>query len=59
MEYYTVAHTLKKAKGRQCPDGMAQAREWLSLDGENANPLYVATVALPYLALKQIGLVKE
>lgn len=38
-------------------DGMAQAWEWINPDtGEHANPLYVATIALPYLTLKKSGL---
>jgi ADP-ribose pyrophosphatase YjhB (NUDIX family) len=38
-------------------DGMAQAWEWFNPDtGEHANPLYVATIALPYLSLKKAGL---
>lgn len=38
------------------PDGMAQAWEWFSDSGNTANPLYVATVALPHLSLKEAGL---
>ena len=38
-------------------DGMTQAWEWFNPDtGENANPLYVATIALPYIVLKNAGL---
>jgi hypothetical protein len=40
-------------------DGMAEAWEWFNPDtGRHNNPLYVATVALPYLSLKEAGLVK-
>jgi hypothetical protein len=39
------------------PDGMTQAWEWLNPDtGDRSNPLYVASVALPYLSLKEAGL---
>jgi hypothetical protein len=39
------------------PDGLAEAWEWFNPDtGQNNNPLYVATVALPYLSLKKAGL---
>ncbi|MGA2624785.1 MAG: hypothetical protein ABSF91_13075 [Bacteroidota bacterium] len=39
------------------PDGMTQAWEWFNPDtGENNNPLYVATIALPYLSLKKAGI---
>lgn len=39
------------------PDGTTQAWEWINPDtGRRNNPLYVATVALPYLALKAAGL---
>jgi hypothetical protein len=38
-------------------DGMAEAWEWFNPDtGGRNNPLYVATVALPYLCLKKAGL---
>ncbi len=38
-------------------DGMTQAYEWLNPDtGQTANPLYAATVALPYLSLRAAGL---
>lgn len=38
-------------------DGMTEAWEWFNPDtGQHANPLYVATVALPYLALRNAGL---
>ena len=41
------------------PDGMAQTWEWFNPDtGRHNNPLYVASVALPYLCLKQAGLLK-
>lgn len=40
------------------PDGMTEAWEWFNPDtGQKANPLYVATVALPYLSLKEAGLI--
>ena len=39
-------------------DGMTEAWEWFNPDtGGRNNPLYVATVALPYLSLKKAGLV--
>ena len=39
------------------PDGMAQAWEWFNPDTkESNNPLYVASVALPYLSLVESGL---
>ena len=41
------------------PDGIAQAWEWFNPDtGEHNNPLYVATVALPYLSLLKAGLLR-
>jgi hypothetical protein len=41
-------------------DGRSEAWEWFNPDtGRNANPLYVATVALPYLSLKQAGLLGQ
>ncbi len=40
-------------------DGLAEAWEWFNPDtGARNNPLYVATVALPYLSLKEAGLFK-
>lgn len=40
------------------PDGRAEAWEWFNpVTGDRNNPLYVATVALPYLSLKQAGLI--
>ena len=42
------------------PDGMTEAWEWSNPDtGESNNPLYVATIALPYLSLKDAGLLNE
>jgi hypothetical protein len=39
------------------PDGMTTAWEWFNPDtGEHANPLYGASVALPYIVLKNAGL---
>jgi hypothetical protein len=39
------------------PDGMSQAWEWINPEtGKRSNPLYVATVALPYISLAQAGL---
>ena len=39
-------------------DGIPEAWEWFNPDtGRNANPLYVATIALPYLSLKGAGLI--
>ena len=44
-------------RGNMRPDGMAETWEWLNPDtGAHNNPLYVATVALPYLCLKKAGL---
>ncbi len=44
-------------RGHQRPDGLPEAWEWFNPDnGRNANPLYAATVALPYLSLAQTGL---
>lgn len=38
-------------------DGTAEAWEWVNEEkGRRANPLYVATVALPYLSLQEAGL---
>jgi len=38
-------------------DGISETWEWFNPDtGRNKNPLYVATVALPYLSLKEVGL---
>lgn len=46
-------------KDNMRPDGMAEAWEWFNPDtGQHNNPLYVATVALPYLSLKEAGLLK-
>lgn len=39
------------------PDGLTEAWEWFSPETKlRRNPLYVATVALPYISLKQAGL---
>jgi hypothetical protein len=39
------------------PDGMSQAWEWMNPEtGKSSNPLYVATVALPYISMAQAGL---
>ncbi len=43
-------------KSHMRPDGMAEAWEWFGADGKTVNPLYVATVALPYLSLLEAGL---
>jgi len=44
-------------KNHMRPNGMTQAWEWFSADGtKTANPLYVASVALPYVCLKNAGL---
>jgi hypothetical protein len=41
------------------PDGISEAWEWFNPDtGRQKNPLYVATVALPYISLKQAGLLR-
>jgi len=46
-------------KDNMRPDGMAEAWEWFNPEtGRHNNPLYVATVALPYLSLKEAGLLK-
>jgi hypothetical protein len=38
-------------------DGMTEAWEWFNPNtGKHANPLYVATIALPYISLQQAGL---
>ncbi len=38
-------------------DGLTQAWEWCNVEsGRFVNPLYVATVALPYISLKEAGL---
>jgi hypothetical protein len=40
------------------PDGMTESWEWFNPDtGKRVNPLYVATVALPYISLRESGLV--
>ncbi len=42
------------------PDGMTQAWEWFNPDtGEHNNPLYVASIALPYLSLKKAGILSD
>ncbi len=42
------------------PDGMTEAWEWSDPDtGECNNPLYVATIALPYLSLMEAGLLNK
>ena len=42
------------------PDGIIEAWEWANPDtGENSNPLYVASIALPYLSLKEAGLLNK
>ena len=42
------------------PDGMAEAWEWANPEtGESSNPLYVATLALPYLSLREAGLLNK
>lgn len=39
------------------PDGLAEAWEWFNPDtGKHDNPLYVATVALPYVSMREAGL---
>ena len=44
-------------KSRRRPDGLPQAWEWFNPDtNQSNNPLYVATVALPYLSLLRAGL---
>jgi hypothetical protein len=41
------------------PDGRSEAWEWFNPDTKrSANPLYVATVVLPYLSLGQAGLLQ-
>jgi hypothetical protein len=40
------------------PDGLSQSWEWFNPDtGRTANPLYVATIALPYGCLRVSGLI--
>ena len=42
------------------PDGMTEAWEWSDPDtGACNNPLYVATIALPYLSLREAGLLTK
>jgi len=42
------------------PNGMTTAWEWFNPDtGEHANPLYVASIALPYIVLKNAGLLSS
>jgi ADP-ribose pyrophosphatase YjhB (NUDIX family) len=42
------------------PDGVSQAWEWFNPDtGKNVNPLYVATVALPYGCLRAARLLRQ
>ena len=42
------------------PDGIIEAWEWANPDtGENSNPLYVASIALPYLSPKEAGLLNK
>jgi len=44
-------------RGHMRPDGMTQAWEWHNPQtGQRANPLYVATVALPCLSLQEANL---
>jgi hypothetical protein len=43
-------------KDHKRPDGLAEAWEWFGAGGKTVNPLYVATVALPYLSLLEAGL---
>jgi hypothetical protein len=41
-------------------DGTTEAWEWFNPEtGKRANPLYVASVVLPYLSLKEAGLLRE
>jgi hypothetical protein len=45
-------------RDHQRAGGISEVWEWFNPDtGRNANPLYVATVALPYLSLKGAGLI--
>lgn len=42
------------------PDGLSQAWEWFNPDtGKTVNPLYVATVALPYGCLRASGMLQR
>jgi hypothetical protein len=41
------------------PDGTTEAWEWFADKGQSANPLYVATVALPYASLNEAGLLSR
>ncbi|MBK7406299.1 MAG: hypothetical protein IPJ41_17250 [Phycisphaerales bacterium] len=48
---------LTTLRGHLRPDGTAEAWEWVNEErARTANSLYVATVALPYLALQDAGL---
>ena len=47
---------IKFLRGNMRADGMTEAWEWCNADtGEHANPLYAASVALPYVSLKAAG----
>ena len=47
-------------KRHKRPDGRPEAWEWFNPEtGRTANPLYVATIALPYLSLKGAGLLGQ
>lgn len=47
-------------KAHRRSDGPSEAWEWFNPDtGRNANPRYVATVTLPYVSLRQAGLLGQ
>lgn len=51
---------LKNLRDHRDPDGMSLAWEWVNPSlGIQANPLYVSTVALPYVSLLEAGLLPE
>ncbi len=42
------------------PDGITEAWEWMNPDTDKRNnPLYAASVVLPYVSLKQAGLIAD
>ncbi len=51
---------IRSLRAHARPDGTTDAWEWMNPDtGQSSNPLYAATVALPYLCLKSSGLLDE
>jgi hypothetical protein len=54
---YMAKDYIQFLKSHMRADGMTEAWEWFNPDtGKHNNPLYVATVALPYVSMKQAGL---